>query len=148
MNESLIAIFTNYLGFKDAFRTLSVRVKSVDNRGRSKAKAITRLKSTLRYESVGIKRIRDPRNPRVNNECSTAFCDNAIYYYLTISGLKLTRQTPPGECGRKVKLKGIDGDLYKGWRCGLIRIPRKTLPIFVSGLILSLEVVMYYYNSR
>lgn len=52
-------------------------------------------------------------------------------------GLKLTRETPPGECGRKVKLKGIDGDLYKGWRCGLIRIPRKTLPIFVSGLSLT-----------
>lgn len=48
-----------------------------------------------------------------------------------IWGLQLTRETPPGECGRKVKLKGIDGDLYKGWRCGLIRIPRKTLPIFV-----------------
>ena len=52
-----------------------------------------------------------------------------------LGGLKLTRETPPGECGRKVKLKGIDGDLYKGWRCGLIRIPRKILPIFVSGLI-------------
>jgi hypothetical protein len=52
-------------------------------------------------------------------------------YAHVIGGLKLTRETPPGECGRKVKLKGIDGDLYKGWRCGLIRIPRKTLPIFV-----------------
>ena len=56
--------------------------------------------------------------------------------YFVIWGLKLTRETPPGECGRKVKLKGIDGDLYKGWRCSLIRIPRKTLPIFVSGLII------------
>ena len=53
-----------------------------------------------------------------------------------IWGLKLTRETPPGECGRKVKLKGIDGELYKGWRCGLIRIPRKTLPIFVLVLYL------------
>jgi hypothetical protein len=50
-----------------------------------------------------------------------------------LGGLKLTRETPPGECSRKVKLKGIDGGLYKGWRCGLIRITRKTLPIFVSG---------------
>ena len=32
-----------------------------------------------------------------------------------IGGLKLTREIPPGECGRKVKLKGIDGGLYKGW---------------------------------
>ena len=55
--------------------------------------------------------------------------------YFVIWGLKLTRETPPGECGRKVKLKGIDGDLYKGWRCGLIRIPRKTLPIFVLVMI-------------
>ena len=54
-----------------------------------------------------------------------------------IWGLKLTRETPPGECGRKVKLKGIDGDSYKGWRCGLIRIPRKTLPIFVLGIPLN-----------
>lgn len=52
-----------------------------------------------------------------------------------IWGLQLTRETPPGECGRKVKLKGIDGDLYKGWRCGLIRIPRKTLPIFVLVIL-------------
>ena len=57
-----------------------------------------------------------------------------------LRGLKLTRETPPGECSRKVKLKGIDGDLYKGWRCGLIRIPRKTLPIFVSGLA-STEII-------
>ena len=54
---------------------------------------------------------------------------------MLIRGLKLTRETPPGECGRKVKLKGIDGDLYKGWRCSLIRIPRKTLPIFVLGIV-------------
>ena len=53
----------------------------------------------------------------------------------TKGGLKLTRETPPGKCGRKVKLKGIDGELYKGWRCGLIRIPRKTLPIFVLVLL-------------
>jgi hypothetical protein len=33
----------------------------------------------------------------------------------TIWDLKLTREIPPGECGRKVKLKGIDGDLYKEW---------------------------------
>lgn len=32
-----------------------------------------------------------------------------------LGGLKLTRETPPGECSRKVKLKGIDGGLYKGW---------------------------------
>jgi len=32
----------------------------------------------------------------------------------TLGGLKLTRETPPGECGRKVKLKGIDGDWTRG----------------------------------
>lgn len=70
--------------------------------------------------------------------CYSLFCDQLqiiprrnIYIK---GGLELTRETPPGECGRKVKLKGIDGDLYKGWRCGLIRIPRNTLPIFVSGM--------------
>lgn len=77
---------------------------------------------------MGINRIRDLVVHTVNNECSTSFGIRAIW------GLKLTRETPPGECGRKVKLKGIDGDLYKGWRCGLIRIPRKTLPIFVLVL--------------
>jgi hypothetical protein len=38
-----------------------------------------------------------------------------VYFMKLIGGLKLTRETPPGECGRKVKLKGIDGGLYKGW---------------------------------
>ena len=33
----------------------------------------------------------------------------------TLRGLQLTRETPPGECSRKVKLKGIDGGLYNGW---------------------------------
>jgi hypothetical protein len=83
-----------------------------------------------------MKRIRDLVVHAVNYECSTSFCGLFLYTeteYMK-GGLKLTRETPPGECGRKVKLKGIDGDLYKGWRCGLIRIPRKTLPIFVSGL--------------
>lgn len=86
---------------------------------------------------MGMKRIRDLVVHAVNYECSTSFCGSAFCLSKTDyvnGGLKLTRETPPGECGRKVKLKGIDGDLYKGWRCGLIRIPRKTLPIFVSGL--------------
>ena len=77
---------------------------------------------------MGINRIRDLVVHTLNNECSTSFSRHNMYAF---GGLKLTRETPPGECGRKVKLKGIDGDLYKGWRCGLIRIPRKTLPIFV-----------------
>ena len=77
---------------------------------------------------MGINRIRDLVVHTLNNEYSTSF---NIEIYGVIWGLQLTREIPPGECGRKVKLKGIDGDLYKGWRCGLIRIPRKTLPIFV-----------------
>ena len=43
------------------------------------------------------------------------------------------RETPPGECGRKVKLKGIEETYTRGGACGLIRYTRKTLPIFVSG---------------
>ena len=86
---------------------------------------------------MGMKRIRDLVVHAVNYECSTSFCGlfTIRCYIFMKGGLKLTRETPPGECGRKVKLKGIDGDSYKGWRCGLIRIPRKTLPIFVSGYI-------------
>jgi hypothetical protein len=67
---------------------------------------------------------------------STSLSNHGKFFYCVkdaLGGLKLTREAPPGECGRKVKLKGIDGGLYKGWRCGLIRITRKTLPIFVSG---------------
>lgn len=51
-------------------------------------------------------------------------------------GLKLMRETPPGECGRKVKLKGIEETYTRGGACGLIRYTRKTLPIFVSGTLL------------
>jgi hypothetical protein len=82
---------------------------------------------------MGINRIRDLVVHTLNNECSTSF----RIIYKSNGGLKLTRETPPGECGRKVKLKGIDGGLYKGWRCGLIRIPRKTLPIFVLVIFAS-----------
>jgi len=100
---------------------------------------------------MGMKRIRDLVVHALNHECSTSKYVRPAHYILKINwvffkskiinrcyviyrGLKLTRETPPGECGRKVKLKGIDGGLYKGWRCGLIRIPRKILPTFVSGL--------------
>jgi len=83
---------------------------------------------------MGINRIRDLVVHTLNNECSTSFMLWSSHYHRgsrAVCGLKLTRETPPGDCGRKVKLKGIDGDSYKGWRCGLIRIPRRTLPSFV-----------------
>jgi hypothetical protein len=48
-------------------------------------------------------------------------------------GLKLTRETPPGECGRKVKLKGIDGDLYKGWSMWFNSNTAKNLTNFCIG---------------
>ena len=74
---------------------------------------------------MGINRIRDLVVHALNNECSTSFNKNVN------GGLKLTRETPPGECGRKVKLKGIEEACTRGGACGLIRYTRKTLPIFV-----------------
>ena len=79
---------------------------------------------------MGINRIRDLVVHTLNNECPTSFGRNAD------GGWKLTRETPPGECGRKVKLKGIEETYTRGGACGLIRIPRKTLPIFVLVLCL------------
>lgn len=78
----------------------------------------------LPFMSLKINRVLCNHKSKIRNRC-----------YVVYRGLKLTRETPPGECGRKVKLKGIDGGLYKGWRCGLIRIPRKILPTFVSSLV-------------
>jgi len=66
---------------------------------------------------LGRKRIRDLVVLALNNECSTSYnySDQTEIDLCIIGGLKLTRETPPGECGRKVKLKGIDGGLYKEW---------------------------------
>ena len=88
---------------------------------------------------MGIKRIRDLVVHTLNYECSTSFCIGKIWIKFLLGawgGLKLTRETPPGECGRKVKLKGIEEARTRGGACGLIRYTRKTLPIFVSGVSL------------
>jgi hypothetical protein len=63
---------------------------------------------------------------------------------LTIGGLKLTRETPPGECGRKVKLKGIDGDLYKGWSMWFNSNTAQNLTNFCIGYLNFVVVILVF----
>lgn len=48
---------------------------------------------------------------------------------------KLTREIPPGKCGRKVKLNGIEETYTRGGACCLIRQTRIILPMVVSSIL-------------
>jgi hypothetical protein len=86
-------------------------VKSVDIWKTFDSESINRFRSdaqVLKYgDQIGLETL---VVHTLNNECSTSFGIRAI------GGLKLTRETLRlGNVAARSKLKGIDGDLYKGW---------------------------------